>query len=185
MFKTKPNEFGIPQIIERNCGNCTLCCFLPEIGDRGFEKPIFTNCKFCKVGKGCTNYESRAQGCKDFSCMWKMTALHESSRPDKTGIMIDLWPMNNGSKSGHSFAIWESKVGVFKRNRKKFEEAVNFCVNYYDFKYPIILVRPNNVRTIYVHNSQSSPIKVGEKIMMDGKETIARCVDDILTDIEN
>lgn len=72
----------------RQCGNCTVCCFVPAVPE--LEKPINTWCHHCEISQGCKIYEKRPQQCKDFNCLWLTNFwMDDELRPDKSGIMFE------------------------------------------------------------------------------------------------
>jgi hypothetical protein len=53
----------------RSCGQCSLCCKLPEIVV--LNKPANVWCQHCKPGKGgCSIYDTRPEKCQNFGCGW-------------------------------------------------------------------------------------------------------------------
>ena len=47
----------------KSCGDCNMCCKLPEIPS--IKKQSFDWCNKCDVGKGCKIYNDRPKKCKD------------------------------------------------------------------------------------------------------------------------
>lgn len=75
--------------MDRSCENCTACCILcyvPEL-DKGEGK----KCEHCD--KGCAIYESRPESCRKYDCAWKKGELPDYMRPDKCGVMIEVYPL--------------------------------------------------------------------------------------------
>src|SRR5262245_56261740 len=71
----------------RKCGECSLCCKLPRVDD--VEKPSWTWCRHCDVGKGCSIYESRPNICREFKCRWLTdTDLPDEWRPDLVHLFV-------------------------------------------------------------------------------------------------
>ena len=68
----------------RECGNCNMCCKLPEIPS--INKKSYNWCNNCDVGNGCKIYKSRPQKCKEFVCLYVcgLTDL----KPNKCGFFI-------------------------------------------------------------------------------------------------
>lgn len=66
------------------CGECTLCCELPAINDKGFEKDDYTLCKHCKLTKGCKVYNKRPESCVGFMCLYTLGLAEKS--PIETGF---------------------------------------------------------------------------------------------------
>jgi hypothetical protein len=82
----------------RSCGECTLCCKLPEIvwptdppvGRPALNKPANTLCQYCVEGKGCTIWPERPISCAGFQCLWLMGFMDDDMRPDKLGGFFDV-----------------------------------------------------------------------------------------------
>jgi Fe-S-cluster containining protein len=103
--------------MNRQCGDCQLCCkLLPmQPGRREarattalieaglarpdefvgmlpeWTKPAGERCKFQKAGKGCAVYARRPLGCRLWNCRWLVDA-GETSRPDRAHYVIDIMP---------------------------------------------------------------------------------------------
>jgi hypothetical protein len=71
---------------KRECGDCSLCCKLPEINYFKEKKESFKWCDNCNVGVGCKIYNERPKGCRDFYCLYHggLTNL----KPNKVGFFI-------------------------------------------------------------------------------------------------
>lgn len=77
------------KVSARSCGDCTVCCtlcYVPEL-DKGEGK----KCKHCD--KGCVIYESRPKSCRNYKCEWLKGELPDNMRPDKSGVMIEVYPL--------------------------------------------------------------------------------------------
>ena len=70
--------------ITRKCGDCNMCCKLPEIPS--INKKSYSWCKNCNIGEGCNIYEKRPEKCKDFVCLY-VTGLTDL-KPNKCGFFI-------------------------------------------------------------------------------------------------
>lgn len=77
------------EVSARSCGNCTVCCTLCYVPE--FDKGEGKKCEYC--GKGCTIYESRPESCRKYECAWKKGELPDNMRPDKCGVMIEVYPL--------------------------------------------------------------------------------------------
>jgi len=60
-----------PQAEGRECGKCSMCCKVLRIDE--IAKPAGKWCDHCKIGQGCTIYESRPHVCRTFACAWLMS----------------------------------------------------------------------------------------------------------------
>jgi hypothetical protein len=57
----------------RSCGECSLCCKLPQIVE--LDKPEGVWCRHCAPGRGrCLIYETRPEPCRAFHCSWLINA---------------------------------------------------------------------------------------------------------------
>lgn len=73
-------------IQSRECSGCTMCCKLPELKE--LQKPRDTWCAHCAIGKGCTIYSERPQGCITFECMWKQGFMPVELKPDEAKVVF-------------------------------------------------------------------------------------------------
>ena len=73
------------------CGTCSVCCVSLRIDYEGLRKMPDVPCTHIRVGGGCSIYNQRPQGCRNWSCGWmKLPDLLEKWRPDKCGFLIRL-----------------------------------------------------------------------------------------------
>lgn len=78
---------AIPSPSDRSCGNCTLCCRLPEIEELG--KAANEWCVNCTAEKGCNIYDGRPQLCRDFLCSWMVNdRLGSEWEPSVAKMMV-------------------------------------------------------------------------------------------------
>ena len=71
----------------KSCGDCTLCCKLPEINDPEYHKKSFSHCKNCNLSKGnCNIYENRPMTCKTFECFYLQDKT--DLKPNDVGFFI-------------------------------------------------------------------------------------------------
>jgi len=74
-----------------SCDGCTVCCKILKI--RELNKPGNTWCPHCKIGAGCTIYDSRPESCRIYECIWLQTQAGEKPmplelRPDRSHVVI-------------------------------------------------------------------------------------------------
>ncbi len=74
-----------------NCDGCTICCKI--MGVEELEKPRNLWCQHCKIGEGCTIYETRPESCQVYECVWLKTQVLENPmplelRPDKSRVVV-------------------------------------------------------------------------------------------------
>ena len=77
------------------CGNCTMCCLLPQIKETNSKPGIY--CEYCEpnMDMGCKIYDNRPESCKIFECAWKqMEYAHDDLRPDKCNVLFEKWTDN-------------------------------------------------------------------------------------------
>lgn len=81
--------FG-PNVRNRKCGGCTLCCtLLPVKGMPSGDKPANTRCAHV-CSRGCAIYKHRPFSCRTFTCRWLMDESTAGlRRPDKAGYVVD------------------------------------------------------------------------------------------------
>ena len=75
--------------MNRQCGECTLCCKLLPVPP--IHKPAGKRCQYQRHGKGCTIYARRPSACEMWSCQWVLggTGTERLSRPDRVHYLID------------------------------------------------------------------------------------------------
>jgi Fe-S-cluster containining protein len=78
----------------RECGKCSMCCKVLRIDE--LQKPAGKWCDHCKVGHGCTIYETRPDVCRTFACAWLMSdRVPEEWYPLRSHMVLS-YVMNNG-----------------------------------------------------------------------------------------
>ena len=74
-------------LAQRACGECTACCTVMGVAE--IHKAPGEPCsKLC--ASGCSVYESRPRGCREFNCLWRMGLLGPEGRPDRLGAVLDM-----------------------------------------------------------------------------------------------
>ena len=77
-------------LLERPCGDCSVCCTHMTIDTPSFAKVAGVACEHC-LSPGCGIYETRYDICRTYRCGWKHAAwLPEAMRPDRSGVVIDF-----------------------------------------------------------------------------------------------
>ena len=96
----------------KSCGDCNMCCKLPEIPS--IKKQSFDWCNNCDVGKGCKIYNDRPKKCKDFHCAY--TLNFTELKPNKCGFFI--FPENKDSYKEKVFTVYceEHRLNNFVKN---------------------------------------------------------------------
>jgi len=78
---------GMTLIAGRDCGDCTVCCVLPNIDKPEIQKVSGARCKHC-TGTGCAIYDTRLPVCRAWYCAWRTVDIFsEDWRPDKSGVL--------------------------------------------------------------------------------------------------
>lgn len=78
------------RILNRTCGECTLCCKLLPVRELG--KKASTRCKYQR-STGCQIYAKRPGSCVKWSCSWLTDpATAHLRRPDRAHYVIDPQP---------------------------------------------------------------------------------------------
>jgi hypothetical protein len=78
----------------KSCGTCTTCCKLLGIAE--LKKPVNQWCTHCKVGSGCTIYDSKPASCNEFECVWLQSfdgipgGMPLALRPDKSKCVLSV-----------------------------------------------------------------------------------------------
>jgi hypothetical protein len=81
-------------VVGRECGECTVCCFLPHIATPEFTKPAKVLCQHC-TGTGCGIYERRPNVCRTWHCAWRrLERMADNLRPDICGVVFSLEVLN-------------------------------------------------------------------------------------------
>ena len=71
----------------RECGDCALCCTLPNIDKPEIQKLSGARCIHC-TGTGCAIYETRPPVCRAWYCAWRSVDIFDDTwRPDKSGVL--------------------------------------------------------------------------------------------------
>jgi hypothetical protein len=74
--------------VERQCGNCRVCCVVFELDDPDAGKSAGEPCRHL-CSQGCAIYDHRPQVCRAWHCVWRlMPELPDHWRPDLSGILI-------------------------------------------------------------------------------------------------
>ena len=77
--------------MDRQCGDCQLCCALLPVKEIG--KAANTRCEYQRHGKGCSlyRYVTFPRSCKVWTCVWLLGAdSYDLRRPDRTHYVIDV-----------------------------------------------------------------------------------------------
>lgn len=82
--------------IGRQCGACSMCCFMLKVED--IDKPKNEWCSHCHPGKGCSIYPDRPAACRTYTCAWLVNAnIPDYWRPLESGMIVDFHMAEDGS----------------------------------------------------------------------------------------
>jgi hypothetical protein len=83
----RPEDVGV-RTEPKPCGECSLCCKIPEIA--AVDKPAGVWCRHVIKGKGCGIYGERPEACRHYQCTWTWAdPLDERWRPDRAGFLLN------------------------------------------------------------------------------------------------
>lgn len=83
VFESQP----IPTTSKRTCGDCAMCCKLPDVPE--LNKKGGEWCPNCVNYKGCGIYDTRPQTCRTFFCVYVMDELvREEWNPMKSKMVL-------------------------------------------------------------------------------------------------
>jgi hypothetical protein len=107
----------------RTCGDCRLCCklvgvFDQEDGKLVFEKEPYEWCQHA-CNTGCSIYETRPNGCRNYSCLWLEGLGTEDDRPDKLHILahIEGVPLGPDGEKQPAACVYQQNPGAWKNKR--------------------------------------------------------------------
>jgi hypothetical protein len=72
------------------CGDCTLCCKVMNVKE--YDSPQGEWCKNCDPKRGCQIYETRAEVCRTFECVWLQSQNLTPGKPDDWRLGPELKP---------------------------------------------------------------------------------------------
>lgn len=130
----------------RECGDCNLCCKLPNVKNVSKD---FDWCSNCDIGIGCKIYKDRPKQCKDFYCLWKGEKLPENLKPNKVGFFVML--ENEQAITQKVLTIYcEShklkNIPKYLKNEKITDSSnrlYSYCIRYNDDDNNLALYNPN------------------------------------------
>jgi Fe-S-cluster containining protein len=88
-------ELKKARVTGRSRGDCSMCCKVFDIPE--LDKPAHRWCRHCRPGKGgCSIYDSRPAGCREFSCLWLNGHGTADWYPPKSKIVMRMIPADDG-----------------------------------------------------------------------------------------
>ena len=94
----------------RKCGSCTACCHYLGIKEIGVTPCPHEKCSSCEI------YDKRPKTCRDYNCLWLQGFGDEVDRPDKSGVLIDMRPVEG---AGMLVCVNELEENSFKGRLKQ------------------------------------------------------------------
>lgn len=95
----------------RSCGQCSECCTtlgVPAIGKAPGER-----CTAVEPKGGCLIYTSRPTECQVFECLWLKGFSKPSSRPDRSGVLVE----GQLTALGHTLVVRELREGALSTGK--------------------------------------------------------------------
>ena len=106
----------VEALLERPCGDCSVCCTHMTIDSPGFTKAAGLTCEHC-LSPGCGIYESRFDICRTYRCGWKHAGwLPEAMRPDRCGVVIDFTEADDPAYELEARLLAYRDAADFERN---------------------------------------------------------------------
>ena len=166
------NQKGLNK--ELDCGDCNMCCKLPNINktyfkDTIFQKDSFEWCKNCEIGVGCKVYKDRPKTCKDYECTFLCGFTY--IRPNKLGFLVTLEDINGISPlEAKVITIFceQHKLSNLIKNINK-EHNLRYLINQ-GFKFVIRTNKDNKDLWVYDPKISDELIKPSQKQVEDARE---------------
>lgn len=102
----------------RECGSCTSCCVELAIDAPQLKKPDGCECPHLVAGAGCGIYADRPALCRNWYCGWRMGALTDDMRPDRSGMLLipELGQTAGYQKGGLRLVLTRGDRGLLRDN---------------------------------------------------------------------
>jgi len=93
---------------KRLCGSCSACCHTHSVFGENLKilTRSFETCEHCITNTGCAIYSSRPSSCRTYKCMWLQGFGEDEHRPDKLGLVIDIFITETGQ---NILILWETE----------------------------------------------------------------------------
>jgi hypothetical protein len=80
---------SINLVANRQCGECTICCYTLQIEEEDLKKQADSPCHHLIENQGCSIYKKRPNVCSNWYCGWRLLDfLEDEFRPDKSGLLL-------------------------------------------------------------------------------------------------
>lgn len=103
---------------DRACGDCRVCCILPEVVEVGKVRGV--PCQHLSMEPGCRAacgiYADRPEPCKVFRCLWLQGHGPAWGKPSKVGLMLTGHESEGG---GFHIQAWETTPGASKKKKAR------------------------------------------------------------------
>ena len=108
-------ELPMIQTQQRECGECTACCYVMTIKE--LDKSNYSHCEH--ENRGCNIYANRPNSCRSFACYWLTghVGQGELHRPDKLGLMFTNIEARIDEHVGLYLCAYELTPGAAKQQR--------------------------------------------------------------------
>ncbi len=90
---TERRKLPVVLVASRDCGECSACCELEGVDE--LAKAPLTRCSRQRDGGGCDAYAIRPPACIAFRCLWHHGLLEDDGRPDRLGVMLDGFSLDD------------------------------------------------------------------------------------------
>jgi Fe-S-cluster containining protein len=70
------------------CQGCSICCYTDPVQFPEYRKPQFKTCVY-QSAHGCTAYDQRPDGCRQYGCCWMRGEIPDSWRPTEIGAVFE------------------------------------------------------------------------------------------------
>lgn len=97
----KKKKSAINTVVQKKCGQCSVCCTSLHIDTPELAKEAGVHCKHIAATSGCSIYENRPKVCMHWRCGWlELDGVPHQLRPDRSKVLITTNP-----QPGVSFKI--------------------------------------------------------------------------------
>ena len=153
----------MPEVTNRSCGTCTLCCEILKIRRGPVKKPAYVPCVHCKIGSGCTIHESRPDVCRDFSCAYLLNIDPEDRPPAEVSFV----PKYRETFLGKLLIMYEGVAGSLES-----DYAIRMKMRYLERGFAVILDPINQSRVLYLPSGREISFALSSLAESSGYEIV-------------